>query len=447
MNQSASVNKTVKVLSVLAAVIMMLVPFQATVTVWVSSWAGHYTLIRLWKEFLLVPVVAGAIYLAFFKQRRIGRALARSWIFRLILAYSLLLVVCGLAAKINHGVTTKSLWYGLLVDLRFLVFFLAVAVLAASSGWLAQRWQKILFIPAILVAAFAVLQYIILPYDFLKHFGYGDSTISPYETINHNLDHLRVASTLRGANPLGAYLILPICALGVWLLREKRERADKLIFGGGLLLALVFSFSRSAWIGVVLGLLTVAWFSLKGVRARRMIIWALAGMIVLGAIAAIGLRHNTTFEDTFLHTNHKSTITESSNEGHSAAFKIATKDIYHQPLGSGTGTAGPQSVYNGQPAQIAENYYLQIGQEAGLLGMALFIAIIIMVGRMLYRQRADPLALALFATLIGLSFVNMLSHAWEDDTLAYVYWGLAGIAYAPIIGFKERNASKKHTKT
>src|SRR4051794_14497851 len=118
MKQSASVNKTVKTLSILAAAIMMLVPFHALVTVWVSSWAGHYTLLRLWKELLLLAITSGALFLVLFKDRKIGRALARSWIFRLILAYSLVLVVCGLFAKINQDVTTKSLWYGLLVDLR-----------------------------------------------------------------------------------------------------------------------------------------------------------------------------------------------------------------------------------------------------------------------------------------------------------------------------------------
>jgi len=34
----------------------------------------------------------------------------------------------------------------------------------------------------------------------------------------------------------------------------------------------------------------------------------------------------------------------------------------------------------------------------------------------------------LLASLIGLIFVNLVSHAWADDTLAYVWWGLAGIA-------------------
>jgi hypothetical protein len=40
------------------------------------------------------------------------------------------------------------------------------------------------------------------------------------------------------------------------------------------------------------------------------------------------------------------------------------------------------------------------------------------------------LALVLFASFIGISFVNLLSHAWTDDTIAYIWWGLAGAAMA-----------------
>jgi hypothetical protein len=60
--------------------------------------------------------------------------------------------------------------------------------------------------------------------------------------------------------------------------------------------------------------------------------------------------------------------------------------------------------------------------------MALFIAINVYIGRELWRRRTDALALGLFVSLIGLTFVNMLSHAWSDDTLTYLWWGLAGIA-------------------
>lgn len=434
-----------RILAWLAALIIILVPFHAFLTVWLSSLAGHYTALRLWKEFLLVPLVLGCLYLLI-RDRALAGKFLNVRLLWLIGAYLALLLICGIAAAAAHDVTEKAMWYGLLVDSRFLVFFLAVLIIAGRDGWLKANWQKILFIPAIIVAAFAILQYLVLPYDFLKHFGYNQSTIFPYETINHDINRIRVASTLRGANPLGTYLVVPISALAVFIFKDKRQRRDKLMFGFGLLMALAFSFSRSAWLGAGLSLLIVAGLTLKSARAKTFFWRGLAGLVVLAAIMSIGLRNNLDFQDTILHTDSKSTAAVSSNEGHSSAFKSAVEDIWHQPLGGGTGTAGPQSVYNNRPARIAENYYLQIGQEAGVIGMALFIAICIAVGKLLYERRADPLALALFASLIGLSLVNLLSHAWSDDTLAYLWWGLAGIALAPILVNKPKRKNVKKIK-
>ncbi len=50
-----------------------------------------------------------------------------------------------------------------------------------------------------------------------------------------------------------------------------------------------------------------------------------------------------------------------------------------------------------------------------------------MVAWRLYGWRADPLALGLLASLAGISAVALLQHAWADDTIAYMWWGLAGL--------------------
>jgi hypothetical protein len=443
MKHSASVVKLALVLSWAAAVILAILPFHAFLTVWLSSLLGHYTLLRLWKEFLLAAVAGGALYvLAVDKTLR--QRIWSLWLTKLIAAYFLLLLVCGFAALSQHTVSGKAMWYGLLVDTRFLAFFLAVLTLASCNKWLSEKWQKLLFIPAIAVAAFAILQFLVLPTDFLSHFGYSQSTIFPYETINHNLNHIRVASTLRGANPLGAYLIIPISVLTASFFRTKKGRSDIIMLGSGLVLALIFSFSRSAWLGAALAVLTIAWLA-SSARYRKQLAWSLAGVVIIGAVLAISLRNNLSFENAVFHTDRKSTIAVSSNQGHSAAFRSAVKDIYHQPLGAGVGTAGPQSVYNHGSTRIAENYFLQIGQEAGVLGMILFIWICVSVGHLLYSQRKDLLALALLGALVGLSFVNLLSHAWSDDTLAYIFWALAAIALSPVIltdRHKRKNAKK-----
>jgi len=150
------------------------------------------------------------------------------------------------------------------------------------------------------------------------------------------------------------------------------------------------------------------------------------------AFAGLGymLRNNDTFQNTFFHTDEHSQSSESSNQGHFAATASGLKDIIKYPLGSGTGTAGPASVYNNHPARIAENYFVQIGQETGVLGLGLFIAINVLLGLELWRRRGNLLAVVLLASLFGISFINLLSHAWADDTISYIWWGLAGAVIA-----------------
>ena len=444
MKRITPVNKPAEYLSWIAGLIIVLLPFHAFLTIWLSSLTGHYTLLRLWKEFLLLPLAAGAIYYLL-KDKPLRTKFTDSWLIRLIFIYFLLLSLATAVPLAAGDVSAKAAWYGLLVDSRFLVFFLAVLVIADRSSWLAGRWQKLMLAPAVLVAAFAVLQYLVLPYDFLKHFGYGDSTISPYETINHSLNHIRVASTLRGANPLGAYLILPINAMAIYLIGEKRQRTNKLILAAGLLMALAFSFSRSAWLGAIVAVAVVCWLALRSHQARRLALYGVGALAALGIILGLVFHNNHQFQETFLHTESASAAKESSNYGHRSALTRAVKDVAHHPLGGGVGTAGPQSFYNKDLPRIAENYYLQIGQEAGLVGAALFIAIIALVFIRLYSLKHQPLALSLLASLVGISVVGLLSHVWTDDTLAYVWWGLAGICLSPVIltdRHKLKNAQK-----
>jgi hypothetical protein len=139
-------------------------------------------------------------------------------------------------------------------------------------------------------------------------------------------------------------------------------------------------------------------------------------------------RDNQTFQDTFLHTSATSKSAKSSNQKHESATITGLKDVIHQPLGSGVGSAGPASVYNNHPARIAENYYVQITQEVGIIGLALFVGILAATSLSLYENRQDSLSLILLVSLVGISFVNLLSHAWADDTLSLVWFGFAGIA-------------------
>jgi hypothetical protein len=177
------------------------------------------------------------------------------------------------------------------------------------------------------------------------------------------------------------------------------------------------------------------WRTLPSKRVRRwLFIGAVAICVVFGG-AAFVLRHNPTFEDTFFHTSQLSKSKHSSNQSHATALKNGVHDLIHQPFGLGPGSAGPASEHNNHPARIAENYFLQVGQEAGWLGLITFVSIIALVGKALWDKRAesDQLVTVMLASLVGLIVVNLLLPAWTDDTLAYVWWGFAGVATASVV--------------
>jgi hypothetical protein len=175
-------------------------------------------------------------------------------------------------------------------------------------------------------------------------------------------------------------------------------------------------------VGIILALSHLARWT------RQLALAGTGALIVVVALLGISLRHNTRFENFILHTQTHSSVPTTSDQGHLSALRAGLHDLSHHAMGDGPGTAGPASIYNNHPARISENYFIQIGQEVGWLGLLMFLLINAGVGYLLFVHRHDPLALSLFASLIGLTFINLLSHAWTDDTLAYVWWGLAGIA-------------------
>lgn len=432
----------VRYMAYAVGLMIALLPFHAFLTVWGSQLVGHYTLLRLWKEFLLLGLLLASLLMVV----RSGRVAAQLRSLRRSLAgpiwlYVILVVVCGAVAYLGHDVTRKAVAYGVLLDTRFLLFFLVTWYIGRRTTWLTEHWKPVVLIPASLVIVFGILQFTVLPPTFLGHFGYGPHTIPAAQTVDQKAAYQRIQATLRGANPLGAYLIIIIVAIiaaGLepskwWLARPGQHRLRGLLLLAASGVVLILTFSRSAWIGATVAVGWLVWLRIGSPRLRRRLLVAGGTAVLLLVVTGFTLRHNDVFQNTFFHTDEHSRSSLSSDQGHLAATRAGLRDIVHQPLGGGTGTAGPASTYNQtthrQP-RIAENYFVQIAQETGLLGLGLFVAINLSVGRRLWRRRGQVVPDMLLASLIGISVVNLLSHAWADDTLCYIWWGLAGAAVA-----------------
>jgi hypothetical protein len=198
------------------------------------------------------------------------------------------------------------------------------------------------------------------------------------------------------------------------------------------LVVLFYSYSRSALVAAVAAFAVLAWW-LAGKRERQWLATSAVVAVVLAAGFVYIERNSSLVQEEVFHTNSHSSSPQTSNTVRRSALREGWHDVTRQPLGRGVGTAGPASTHNDHPARIAENYYIQIAQEAGILAAALFIAINILVALQLWQRRQELLPQVLLVSLLGISLVNMVSHAWADDTLSLLWWGLAGVALAPAI--------------
>jgi hypothetical protein len=384
-------------------------------------------LIKSWKELLMLALIPLAVYIV--SRRHLWRTFATDWIFRIIIAYAALHLL--LVVVLFHGSATAAA--GLAIDLRYVLYFGLVYVLMrimpASRGWL----MKIGMIGAGVVVGFATIQ-LFLPADVLKHIGYSKETIAPYLTVDKNPDYIRVNSTLRGPNPLGAYAVIVLSLLSSALVKKRLEGYDwkKGTIIGCLalcsLIALWISYSRSALVaafvavGLVIGLTIARQLSKK--------VWSTLVVVICVLIGALLVGQNSTFvSNVLLHENPTGGSAVSSNDGHIESLETGVDRMIHQPFGVGVGTTGSASLHGDSPV-IIENQYLFIAHEAGWLGLGLFITLFGMVMRRLWSARQDWLSVGVFASGIGLALIGLLLPVWVDDTVAIIWWGLAAIAIA-----------------
>lgn len=410
------------------AVILIGVPFHALLTAWFASRFGYFDEIRLWKEALLFVLVLSSLYLVI-RHPALRRDLQHSRLAQALVTFIGFTVLMAAAGLLWGTVSWRAALYGVIIDTRSFVFLLVLLVAGhlAPLPFTRRRW--ILF-PALVVIAIGVLQLLVFPPDFLRHFGYGPDTLQAYQPVDNKPGLARLQSTLRGPNPLGAYLIPVIMSFVAMTVVSKKRRLIALLSIAAGLVVLFGSYSRSAAAGLVIAVWLFTLWTIKSYQIKKVFLGISAGMLVLLGCLGYGLRQNDTFQNIVFHTNEKSTSATSSNNARLAALKSGLKDIVHHPAGRGVGTAGPASVHNSKGgARISENYFLQIGQEAGVIGLLLFLLVIGGVVRILYHKRSDTLTRATLASFIGILLVNMTTHAFADDTLAYTLFALLGYAF------------------
>jgi hypothetical protein len=403
-------------------------PFHIFLSQFLSLATGGLGLWKIGKDMLLIGVVMFTICLVTVQ----GKA---NRVFKLLLGFTVLYGVLHFAIWVlNPDVYSRSAMLGILYNMRLPLFLiLGYGSVLLISKFVFSSLIKTVLIISTVVAVLGVIQYF-LPPDLLTHFGYSlERGARPSFIIDTNDGLIRIMSTLREPNALGAYLLLPITGL-VALLCNVRHQINRRILLGGILgihtLALFLTFSRSAWLATAVSVAVVLVWQLRVVIGAHLKRWwlPLAGLGIVLVAGFFFLQKMTVFQQYVLHTNPaEETDDLDSNDYHLLYVQQGLEGIADKPLGHGPGTAGLASISNPSGGQLTENYYIQIGYEVGIAGLALFAAFNVWLYMRLW-CRQDVFGLILCASFIGYFVVNMLLHTWSNEAVAAQWWLLAGMA-------------------
>ena len=395
-----------------------------------TIWPDYGLLIKSWKEILMLIAGLMTIYLIYKKKRF---DILRNPIIIAIVGYATLHLVTLLF--MNQGLVASVA--GLAIDLRYLLFFALVYIAMRLYPEYRKMFIRVGIAGALVVLVFALLQVFFLPYDVLRYIGYNKNTIIPYLVVDRNYSFIRINSTLRGPNPLGAYAGLVLVLIVAAIVKSKITK-DKWpitvvgILSAGGVVALWSSYSRSALVGSVVAIIIVMVTAFWRKLSTKMWITISVFIILLGG--GLFMARNTQFvSNVLLHQNPTSVSVTNSNVGHINSISDSTAQLLRQPLGAGIGSTGSASLL-GNKSEIIENQYLFVAHEIGWLGLAIFVFIFASIQIRLWKLRNNWLALGVFASGIGLALIGILLPVWVDDTVAIIWWGLAAVALFPTAG-------------
>jgi len=392
-----------------------------------TIWPDYSLLIKSWKEILML--IAGLIALFLICKNKKMKIL-RDPVMVAIAAYAVLHLV--LLFYLNQGLSASVA--GLAIDLRYILFFGLVYIAMKLYPEYRKMFIRVGIAGALIVLIFALLQVLILPNDILKYIGYNVNTISPYLTVDQNHAFIRINSTLRGPNPLGAYagLVLVLIVSAIAKSKITKDKWPQVIVGilsAGGVVALWASYSRSALIGTVVSIIIVLAVVYWRKLSTRLWITISIILVILGG-GLFMIRDTPFISNVVLHENPTGGSSVNSNEGHVNSLSDGTMQLLSRPLGAGIGSTGSASLL-GNKSEIIENQYLFVAHEIGWLGLAIFVFIFASIQIRLWKLRNNWLALGVFASGIGLALIGILLPVWADDTVAIIWWGLAVVALFP----------------
>ncbi len=349
----------------------------------------------------------------------------------LVLVYFIRAVAAGKLMMGMWGVKEQVLFYFYYFLVRFIPFGKEdLKKYLTISAWIATG-----------IAAFGCIQAQFFGMGFLQTLGYGVEMFSDwgYTYIDPNyqrvlpggLTFVRAISILQDALSLGAYLMVWLLVLQPFYLfpEERENRPRKQLQYFIILLALIYTTTRSAWIGMAVGTLGLAW------RRKRLLatlsVFFVLGLILLALLLSIPAGRAFMYHSLF-------SGKESSLVVHMSTYGWQFQKMLDNPLGLGLGMTGRVGIRFAATLTGGFNtecWYLQVGTQLGFPGFILYIAIVLETMRALLAMGArlvDPffrdLTHGIFAAYLACAIFGIFLNVWSCHVIPIVIHLLVGLA-------------------
>lgn len=388
-------------------ILLILLPFNAII----NSFFVHslnISAVSYWKEIMFV-VLIGLSFVSVMLERRELFKIQYIWLSGLI--YLCLLIIHLAKSGVSLPNIIAFRLDGLIVGTVFLGLVLA-NILAKDYLQKLINW----FVGSVFASlVLSLLVYFLLGNESLVSIGFRSDWSTYYinqglafcQRIEHS-ELCRFQGFLSGPNQMGAFLLMYLGAANL----VSYKKMYKYVFWVVGLLALVLTFSRSAWLGFIFG------WGLYLMVLQKDMIWkywkqALIGMCCVVLLGIVGFGDQV-----------KSVIIRSeSNSGHvylwMEGFDFWMDNFW---FGNGLGSVGPASRYLSEDYLIPESWFLQVAGQFGVVGLVSFCLFYISMVYSLYKQKKYPVLIIWISLLIPLN----LLHTFESASLVYALGIISG---------------------
>lgn len=403
--------KTYKITFWFFSVLLAVLPFWSAIIeflTWRSNLSPDFIFwLRISFETILIILFLATVFNPKWERHKLKLNILDYLIFAYLAWEIASIFISGIGlSQAIQGLRYNGLFFGFYLLARF-SFFTPVRVF---------KLQQITVIAGRIVALLAVVETFIFGSGWWQRFG-----ILPYEsTFGYGVTHRVVSvpqamATFEGPNQLGSFLLLPFfLSLYYQPSGEQKKPWYHWFWLAILALGIILTFSRSAIIGLGVGLVIYILTAPKIRLISRIGIIASFAVAVL-AVAWFFVGQGGLLKDFLTHG--------ASNADHWFSMTSTFQNLKgHEYLfGQGVGTSGPASF--NFLVQVQESWYLQVLSELGIVGLLLWLGIIATT-IITYFKKNRGLALALIAVSVATIFL----HTWADNVaVAVSFWLLVGV--------------------